>query len=191
MSSTCSGSESCCCLPQRAQACPLSLASLDVTSPCPVGGTVWFRQSHRYQLLGGVTEGDVSLTIIHAQRSDSGVYGCRVEIPGWFNDLKVNIQLVIEEGPVESLSTQNYMIPTGGQETSASEKVGKDDPAVEFITTEKQFKDLKGMENIGRMAALFIFTIIIILVFIFSGRRFLLRGTQRHTENDYENIQML
>uniref|UniRef100_A0A4W6E9Y7 Immunoglobulin V-set domain-containing protein n=1 Tax=Lates calcarifer TaxID=8187 RepID=A0A4W6E9Y7_LATCA len=41
-----------------------------------------FRQSSRYQLLGRVTDGDISLTILNAQQSDAGVYGCRVEIPG-------------------------------------------------------------------------------------------------------------
>lgn len=61
-------------------------------------GAVQFRQSPRYQLLGRVTDGDVSLTILNAQWTDAGVYGCRVEIPGWFNDLKVNTHLVMEEG---------------------------------------------------------------------------------------------
>lgn len=61
-------------------------------------GTVVYRQSARYQLLGRLTDGDISLTILNAQQSDAGVYGCRVEIPGLFNDHKVNMQLVIEEG---------------------------------------------------------------------------------------------
>lgn len=56
----------------------------------------------RYQLLGRVTDGDVSLTILNAQWSDTGVYGCRVEIPGMFNDYKVNTYLVMEEGKVHA-----------------------------------------------------------------------------------------
>uniref|UniRef100_W5MT55 Ig-like domain-containing protein n=1 Tax=Lepisosteus oculatus TaxID=7918 RepID=W5MT55_LEPOC len=52
------------------------------------GQSVNSRLSERYQLLGQLTGGDVSLTILHAQESDSGLYGCRVEIPGWFNDQK-------------------------------------------------------------------------------------------------------
>lgn len=63
-----------------------------------VDGAVLFMQSPRYRLLGRVGDGDVSLTILNAQWSDGGEYGCRVEIPGWFNDHKVNIQLVIEDG---------------------------------------------------------------------------------------------
>lgn len=75
---------------------PMSKCSNTILSS--VDGAVLFRQNPRYQLLGRVTDGDVSLTILNAQWSDAGVYGCRVEIPGWFNDYKVNIHLVMEEG---------------------------------------------------------------------------------------------
>lgn len=59
-----------------------------------------FRQFSRYQLLGGVKKGNVSLTILNAQWDDAGKYSCRIEIPGWLNDQKFNIDLVIEEGKV-------------------------------------------------------------------------------------------
>lgn len=62
-------------------------------------GVVELRQSFRYQLLAE-TAGDVSLTILNAQWSDAGVYGCRVEVPGWFNDYKINTHLAMEEGNV-------------------------------------------------------------------------------------------
>uniref|UniRef100_A0A3Q4ALY2 Ig-like domain-containing protein n=1 Tax=Mola mola TaxID=94237 RepID=A0A3Q4ALY2_MOLML len=75
---------------------PMSKCSNTILSS--VEGSVWFKESSHYQLLGRVTDGDVSLTIMNAQRSDAGVYGCRVEIPGWFNDYKTNIHLILEEG---------------------------------------------------------------------------------------------
>ncbi|KAF0039427.1 hypothetical protein F2P81_007662 [Scophthalmus maximus] len=65
-------------------------------------GAVQFRQASRYQLLGRETDGDIALTILNAQWSDHGVYGCRAEIPGWFNDYKVNTHLVMEEGCVSA-----------------------------------------------------------------------------------------
>lgn len=61
-------------------------------------GTVELRESPRYQLLGRLMDGDVSLTILDVQWSDAGVFGCRVEIPGWFNDHKVNTLLEVEPG---------------------------------------------------------------------------------------------
>uniref|UniRef100_A0A7N6FAS8 Ig-like domain-containing protein n=1 Tax=Anabas testudineus TaxID=64144 RepID=A0A7N6FAS8_ANATE len=51
--------------------------------------------SSRYQLLGRLDEGDVSLTILNLTEADEGRYGCRVEIPGWFNDDKHHFDLMI------------------------------------------------------------------------------------------------
>lgn len=57
------------------------------------GTSVISRLSERYLLMGSLGQGDVSLTIRHAEEGDSGVYGCRVEIPGWFNDHKQHVTL--------------------------------------------------------------------------------------------------
>lgn len=82
---------------------PTSKCSSTILSS--VDGAVLYTQSPRYRLLGSVGEGDVSLTILNAQWSDNGEYGCRVEIPGWFNDHKVNIQLVTEEGKLPEMES--------------------------------------------------------------------------------------
>ncbi|XP_041800383.1 hepatitis A virus cellular receptor 1 homolog [Chelmon rostratus] len=162
-------------------------------------GAVVFRQSPRYQLLGKVTDGDVSLTILNTQQADAGVYGCRVEIPGWFNDHKVNIHLILEEAPAERPVTDHWTLTTGGtQETTSTAKNAEvGDPTFDFTgitTTEEKFKALLGAGNVGRMAAIFFFTIIIILVFIFR-RAFLPRRTLRQlytsaAENIYESAPM-
>ncbi|XP_046782921.1 T-cell immunoglobulin and mucin domain-containing protein 4 isoform X2 [Gallus gallus] len=78
--------------------------------PCPhskcngkllhtTGSEVTFRTSQRYNLQGYISYGDVSLTIQEVKAEDAGTYCCRVEIPGWFNDIKKNIQLVVLEAP--------------------------------------------------------------------------------------------
>ncbi|XP_032384663.1 Down syndrome cell adhesion molecule-like protein 1 homolog [Etheostoma spectabile] len=59
------------------------------------GTSVISRLSERYLLRGNVGEGDVSLTIRQVEESDSGTYGCRVEIPGWFNDHKHELTLTV------------------------------------------------------------------------------------------------
>lgn len=56
------------------------------------------RASSRYQLLGRLDEGDVSLTILSVTELDAGHYGCRVEIPGWFNDNKHHLDLSVLTG---------------------------------------------------------------------------------------------
>uniref|UniRef100_UPI0037E86A05 cell adhesion molecule DSCAM-like isoform X3 n=1 Tax=Semicossyphus pulcher TaxID=241346 RepID=UPI0037E86A05 len=52
------------------------------------GSAMVSRLSERYLFKGYLENGDVSLTIRQLEESDSGVYGCRVAIPGWFNDHK-------------------------------------------------------------------------------------------------------
>ncbi|XP_071362302.1 hepatitis A virus cellular receptor 1 homolog [Trachinotus anak] len=54
------------------------------------------RVSSRYQLLGRVEDGDVSMTIVNLIETDAGRYGCLVEIPGWFNDDKHHFDLSVE-----------------------------------------------------------------------------------------------
>ncbi|XP_075959574.1 uncharacterized protein LOC142962811 [Anarhichas minor] len=59
------------------------------------GTSVIKRLSERYQLSRDVGVGDVSLTIRQVEEGDSGTYGCRVEIPGWFNDHKHQLTLTV------------------------------------------------------------------------------------------------
>lgn len=56
------------------------------------------RASGRYQLLGHLDGGDVSLTIVNVTAEDAGQYGCRVDVPGWFNDQKHHFVLSLETG---------------------------------------------------------------------------------------------
>ncbi|NXH26587.1 TIMD4 protein, partial [Myiagra hebetior] len=84
--------------------------------PCPnskcsnkllhtTGSRVTFRASRRYNLHGFVSSGDVSLTIGMAQAEDAGIYCCRVEIPGLFNDIKRNIRLEVARAPPVTTTT--------------------------------------------------------------------------------------
>ncbi|OWK59542.1 T-cell immunoglobulin and mucin domain-containing protein 4 [Lonchura striata] len=66
------------------------------------GSRVMSRASWRYSLRGSVAAGDVSLTISVAEAEDAGVYCCRVEIPGLFNDIKRNIRLEVATAPLVS-----------------------------------------------------------------------------------------
>ncbi|XP_072791354.1 uncharacterized protein [Taeniopygia guttata] len=66
------------------------------------GSRVMSRASWRYSLLGSVATGDVSLTIGAAKAEDAGVYCCRVEIPGLFNDIKRNIRLEVARASLVS-----------------------------------------------------------------------------------------
>ena len=66
------------------------------------GAVVTSRASERYVLRGDLRAGDVSLTIRQLEEADAGTYGCRVDIPGWFNDHKHHATLTVEPGGRET-----------------------------------------------------------------------------------------
>ncbi|KAM7101313.1 uncharacterized protein J5F26_008852 [Ciconia maguari] len=92
--------------------------------PCPnskcknkilhtTGNRVTFRKSQRYSLRGYISYGDVSLTIGKVKAEDAGTYCCRVEIPGWFNDIKQNMRLeVVRAPPVMTTTTRRAPVST-------------------------------------------------------------------------------
>ncbi|XP_041443912.1 hepatitis A virus cellular receptor 1 homolog isoform X3 [Xenopus laevis] len=69
------------------------------------GYKVTFTSSNRYELNGPIPKGTVSLTIKSVTLEDQGTYCCRVEHHGWFNDMKLNIRLVVKKAPVTTKST--------------------------------------------------------------------------------------
>ncbi|XP_020564298.1 T-cell immunoglobulin and mucin domain-containing protein 4-like isoform X2 [Oryzias latipes] len=73
------------------------------------------RASSRYQLQGRLDEGDVSLTIMNVTEEDTGLYGCKVEIVGWFNDEKHPVHLTVNRAP-RLIST-----PSSGTTSSSSD----------------------------------------------------------------------
>ncbi|XP_053763033.1 hepatitis A virus cellular receptor 1 isoform X4 [Panthera pardus] len=85
------------------------------------GSHVTFRKHPRYKLKGNLLEGNVSLTIENVAQTDSGLYCCRVEHSGWFNDMKITLSLDIKpatsSSPVQTAETQ----PTAPQETRTTQ----------------------------------------------------------------------
>ncbi|XP_060096234.1 T-cell immunoglobulin and mucin domain-containing protein 4-like isoform X1 [Heteronotia binoei] len=73
--------------------CPNSKCSNEILRTD--GRRVTSRTSSRYQLRGWITRGDVSLTIVNLKEGDKGMYCCRIEVPGWFNDLKKTLNLQV------------------------------------------------------------------------------------------------
>ncbi|XP_076993619.1 T-cell immunoglobulin and mucin domain-containing protein 4 isoform X3 [Tamandua tetradactyla] len=79
------------------------------------GSRVTSRKSARYELRGNIERGDVSLTISDTHEDDSSVYCCRIEVPGWFNDVKKVIRLQLMEAP---MTTQPMTTPRPTTTTS-------------------------------------------------------------------------
>ncbi|XP_047463720.1 hepatitis A virus cellular receptor 1 homolog [Mugil cephalus] len=66
------------------------------------------RASSRYQLRGRLDRGDVSLTIENVTEDDSGRYGCKVMISGWFNDEKYYTDLRVDTATLAPTTTSSH-----------------------------------------------------------------------------------
>ncbi|NXY87720.1 HAVR1 protein, partial [Alcedo cyanopectus] len=85
------------------------------------GWKVTEQYNSRYMLKGNLHLGDVSLTIVNAEEADSGMYCCRVEISGWFNDQMSNHRVVIEKARISTTSPHTYTSEQTSAHGSTSE----------------------------------------------------------------------
>ncbi|XP_062332888.1 T-cell immunoglobulin and mucin domain-containing protein 4-like [Osmerus eperlanus] len=166
------------------------------------GGRVTDRSSPRYVLLSGREEGNVSLTILHARESDSGVYGCRVEIPGWFNDLKINIHLTMDsDSTLQHESDQKSVAVVSARLDPITMSTARPrDKVQEILTLGVESDSLlshQGQQKVtvllmhsAKTAAIFLIPLAAILVFILGRwRRQRLEMTPGQEENIYEDMQ--
>ncbi|XP_051537519.1 hepatitis A virus cellular receptor 1 homolog [Myxocyprinus asiaticus] len=77
--------------------------------------------SDRYKLIGDVLSGQMDLGIQRIQKEDSGLYCCRVDIEGFFNDKKVSYTLRVMKAPTTippTTTTQHATEPLETQTVS-------------------------------------------------------------------------
>ncbi|XP_061755742.1 hepatitis A virus cellular receptor 1 homolog isoform X3 [Nerophis ophidion] len=159
-------------------------------------GAVVFVSEPRYRLLGLGGDGDVSLTIHNVQLGDAGVYGCRVELPGWFNDHKVNTYLVVEEAPLQQPVTQDIVHPTAGIQREMTDVMStfKHQEGDTLKSTKREEQEnievFQEVGNICRLAAAISLTIVIIITIFVSWRRprHLQHLKTSTMENIYQNV---
>ncbi|CAH6786471.1 Timd4 [Phodopus roborovskii] len=84
-------------------ACPNSKCSQELIHTD--GRKITSRKSLKYTLRGSIWWGEVSLTISNTDQGDSGVYCCRIEVPGWFNDVKKTVHLELRRAPTTTKAT--------------------------------------------------------------------------------------
>ncbi|XP_051699518.2 hepatitis A virus cellular receptor 1 isoform X1 [Oryctolagus cuniculus] len=108
-------------------ACPTSRCSEQLI--WTDGSRVTFQKDMRYKLKGDILQGNVSLTIENGNEADSGLYCCRIEHWGWFNDRKITLSLEVKPAPAEDtsvptsprISTSAYPTPAPTQNHKPAE----------------------------------------------------------------------
>ncbi|XP_072001476.1 hepatitis A virus cellular receptor 1 homolog [Engystomops pustulosus] len=150
------------------------------------GYNVTWRKSDRYQLLGHIRQGDVSLTITGATKEDEGTYCCRVEIPGLGNDLKIEIKVKIQEvapSPPDPTkrTTKPYHTTHGIESPSVTPKTISDDSSlpstVKPASQSLEIEDSLAAEN---KRPYIIASVVVIIVLLIAVAALLLR--YRHTK---------
>ncbi|KAJ7316535.1 hypothetical protein JRQ81_002697, partial [Phrynocephalus forsythii] len=121
--------------------CPNSKCSEEILRTN--GWRVMSRISSRYDLKGSVTNGDVSLTIANLNERDRGLYCCRIEIRGWFNDIKNTLTLQVERAtttvPTTTTTTATtattQIVTTKITTVPLTSRVTNSTPSVSFLTS--------------------------------------------------------
>ncbi|XP_039549937.1 T-cell immunoglobulin and mucin domain-containing protein 4 isoform X2 [Pimephales promelas] len=137
------------------------------------GLKVNYRESHRFSLVSGLDRGDVSLTIRVARNTDAGLYVCRIEIPGPFNDISHSVYLFISNGldPKRVISETHLVLTTAKQDITG---IYIAEP-VALVRTEEAMDAF--VINTVKVGAI-VFIPGLIIAFLFRLRRF-----RKHTSN--------
>ncbi|XP_073505419.1 hepatitis A virus cellular receptor 2 homolog isoform X2 [Phyllobates terribilis] len=116
------------------------------------GQIVPWRKSDRYQLLGAISQRDVSLTISGVTKEDEGTYCCRVEILGPFNDLKLERTVKIHQATPNPLEPTHKTVHTTHDHESpyVTPKTTSSDPppsSVKRVSQDSKIEDTLMADN--------------------------------------------
>ncbi|XP_077360906.1 uncharacterized protein LOC144006103 [Festucalex cinctus] len=128
-------------------------------------------ESGRYRMLGRLENGNVSLTVLDAKKEDAGVYGCRVEIPGWFNDEKHAIQLIIMDARQSTtlktdVSPASIATTTKAAQMTSSESIQTSSSLIGTKTKPEKHSVIGAMIATGVLFGLILFGAIIVVIVV-------------------------
>ncbi|XP_018408940.1 PREDICTED: T-cell immunoglobulin and mucin domain-containing protein 4-like [Nanorana parkeri] len=159
------------------------------------GSKVTWRKSDTYQLLGNITQGDVSLTLTVVSEKDGGTYCCRVDIPGWFNDLKENIDVkiikryedttrVTEQVTTRREETSNTDVNTSGTFTTITVKTT-------FIGSEESEKLQDDPKNVAVYVITLVLFILLVSLMLYTWKFYKAKKTKADSNALVINIDVL
>ncbi|XP_005461843.1 hepatitis A virus cellular receptor 1 homolog [Oreochromis niloticus] len=145
------------------------------------GDKVLTRASSRYQLLGRLEDGDVSLTIKSLTEGDAGRYGCRVEIPGPFNDEKLYIDLTVVPAPQIHTSTASTT-----KTTAASQTEGHLTSTESLLTSSHSVTSGSKKQEGGALTGVMFYVLLgsVLLLIVAGGLKLLCRRPQKFQQFD-------
>ncbi|XP_028277710.1 hepatitis A virus cellular receptor 1 homolog isoform X2 [Parambassis ranga] len=121
--------------------------------------------SDRFQLLGQLDRGNVSLTIHNITEADAGQYGCRAEVPGWFNDAKHQVELVVLRAPHTTPWTPPATPPATPAGTTATSQTAGHMTSTQTLRTSRS-SGIKSAEDSGTLTAVLVCVLLGLVVLL-------------------------
>ncbi|XP_069619494.1 hepatitis A virus cellular receptor 2 homolog isoform X1 [Ranitomeya imitator] len=149
------------------------------------GRIVTGRKSDRYKLLGNISQGNVSLTIIGVTKDDEGTYCCRVEIPGPFNDIKLERTVKIRQAaPKPPEPTHTTVHTTRDHEPPyATPKTTSADPPPFNVKRASQDSEIEDTQMEANALPHIISIVVIVLIVLISLTALLFTYRYRKRKN--------
>nr|XP_020830269.1 hepatitis A virus cellular receptor 2 isoform X2 [Phascolarctos cinereus] len=147
---------------------------------CPVSGCheeflstdgwkVTYQKIKRYQLKGDLFRGNVSLKIENVREADSGIYCCRIQFKGLFNDQKTSLELVVKPAETTTFRLQPQQTsrntqsnnPTGYDFTTEDSFSGVTE-ILEITSTANELQTSRASTRIGIHVGVSVFMVLVL-----------------------------
>ncbi|XP_056118022.1 hepatitis A virus cellular receptor 1 isoform X5 [Rhinichthys klamathensis goyatoka] len=133
------------------------------------GDKVVRRISKRYQLDGEISHGDVSLTILNIKKKDSGKYGCRIHVPGWFNDKMYYVHLIVDDETNKTHETSSFVSSSNAPESSTSGLWNSSTTYAETSVKYPNSSSVEHKESVNKSAVIVPVLLLLLALIVIAG----------------------
>ncbi|XP_059397978.1 hepatitis A virus cellular receptor 1 isoform X4 [Carassius carassius] len=157
------------------------------------GDKVVRTQSSRYQLEGRIKHGDVSLTILNVKKTDSGKYGCRIHVPGLFNDEKYYVHLIVKDVETSTTHESSSIVSSTNAPESSTIGLWLSDTTYETSYDNRESSSLENKDSVNASAVivpvlLLLLALIVIAVILIWKRKKKTRVSVDITQNSETSV---
>ncbi|XP_073680883.1 hepatitis A virus cellular receptor 1 isoform X3 [Garra rufa] len=158
------------------------------------GDKVVRKKSSKYQLAGEIQHGDVSLTILDIEKTDSGKYGCRIHVPGLFNDEMYYVHLIVNDETNTTQENSSFVTSTNAPESSTTELWSSDTTYEEFSFDHHESSSVENKESVNASAVivpvllLLLLSLIVIAVILIVKQKKKTRAAVDITQNSDNSV---
>ncbi|XDV38942.1 hypothetical protein PO909_008255 [Leuciscus waleckii] len=133
------------------------------------GDKVVRKISSRYLLEGKISHGDVSLTILNIEKRDSGKYGCRIHVPGWFNDEMYYVYLIVDDDRNKTQETSSFVSSSNAPESSTTGLWNSSTTSAETSVKYPNSSSVEHKESVNASAVIVPILLLLLALVVIAG----------------------